>query len=158
MYKTWNIGLIPNKINIVPGFHLLCVICIYKTDDFFSLTCFKFFCSIVLPCVSRMPLQTKHCQSKFWILVVVNEMWQVGVVIALYMQKHHSRVTCIYLYSLQRSDGLQIKFFLCRNRTEDFCLPYFTDGADLTGNWVSHRARSQDQSGQTSIRIKMKRK
>lgn len=27
MFKTWNIGFIPNKINIAPDFHLLGVIC-----------------------------------------------------------------------------------------------------------------------------------
>lgn len=48
MFKAWNIGLIPNKINIVSDLYLLCVICIYKTTDSFSLTCFKFFCSSVL--------------------------------------------------------------------------------------------------------------
>lgn len=63
MFKTWNIGLIPNEINIVSDSHLLCVICIYKTTDYFFLTCFKFFCRIVLLCVSRMSLQTKHCHS-----------------------------------------------------------------------------------------------
>lgn len=67
MYKTWNIGLIPNKINIVPGFHLLCVIRIYKTDDFFPLLVLNFFavlfCPVLAECLCRLSTASLNFES-----------------------------------------------------------------------------------------------